>query len=228
MPIDEARERGSVGIEYNIGRRRFVARYSWNMFVRFRKAALVTGGLTLLQYIILRYVDSLALKGDTIHSGSDFTVLLGMSLLILYALRNGASSRKIEFWWLLFAVLLLAGGGSWIFVQSIFRIMHPVPFFGLAVLLTAALGMLGNYWAHRELSQIKGRERDAKAKNAHDHVRMDFAISGAAFISGAGVFLFSLPAIDAYISLFLGPVMVYLAWKRWHERDHVECGHHHH
>jgi len=198
----------------------------------YRKAFYIGLLLTLTQLFILFFVVlSRTLGADTVHSAADLATLWGTMYLLGRTWVNEEMFLKRRRQWLCFGVWSLALGGLFVGGESLFHLLgdevssQPQSWL---LLLTALLGAIGNWRMHNILEAVTHADRDALDKNNLDHVFWDMILSLGVFVSGCSMWILGTSAIDHFIAVLVGFIILpYLAWKRWKE-DKDEHGHHHH
>ena len=198
----------------------------------YRKALLIGLSTSALQLIVLSFfVLSRTLVAYTLHSLLDFATLAGTTLLLSRNWTSEAAFDRSKHRWLQFGVWTLGLGGFAIGFEALFHIVFGAPVEtppAWPLLAIALFGAAANWTMHSILEGAESHGHEALHKNNLDHIFWDMILSLLVFVSGMFMWLLETAAVDHWFALGVGfLVLPYLAWKRWHERDHAECHHHH-
>lgn len=157
--------------------------------------------------------NSMALISDAGHMFThSFALLISLGAL-LFANKPSCHHRtfgfyRIEILAALFNSLFLFGVTAWILIESVKRIIHPVPIMGLQMFIVAVVGLLANF-ASAWLLHGTSKD-DLNVKSAFLHMLAD-TVSSVVIIIGAVVIYFTgWNIIDSILSI--GMALVILSW----------------
>lgn len=194
---------------------------------RYRLALTINSSVWVLQLLtVLVVADSLTLFGDMTHGLADIFILFATYRVFMNELNKPDEDHFANKKALVkTAVYLLWGSACYVLYEGIGRIMHPVGFPGWPVVYIALFAIAGNFLAHRIISKIDPSEHDHAHEANVAHLLTDLLLSVIVLISAIGNILFKLPAIDAWLSLFVALWMLRWGWKIFIGK--VETHHHH-
>jgi len=179
--------------------------------------ALAANGVLLVGEVVAGVVvHSLALIADAVHLLTDVSGL-AIALLALRLMERPATPRRtfgLERAEVLAAqanaVILLAASG-WVFYAAAKRLAHPVEVRGGGLLVVATVGLVVNVGSAWMLSGAKGRSLNMRG--AFVHLASDALGSVAAMTAGVLVLGWGLNRADPAMSIVIGVLVVWAAWR---------------
>ncbi|PZS27504.1 MAG: cation transporter [Pseudonocardiales bacterium] len=159
---------------------------------------------------------SLALLADAGHLATD-AAGIGLSLLAInYAARPPTVQRtfgyqRAEVLAALGNALLLSGVAAVVLVEAVRRLIDPPPVAGPAVLVFAAIAVLGNLVAMLLLA--RGRTASITLKAVFLELLGDALGSGAVLLAGALIAITGQPRIDAVAAIAVAGLIVPRVWR---------------
>jgi len=170
------------------------------------------------------WTNSLALLSDAAHVFLDlFALLLSLGAIRLAALpasetRTFGFHRAEVFASLIngTSIFLIAGG---IFYEASGRLVHPEKVNSLPMLVIATLGLIMNLLSASALHEHS--HDDLNVRSAFLHVIGDAAASLGVIIGGVIMYYSDWYILDAIISIGIGCVVFYGAWRVLRESTHI-------
>ena len=167
---------------------------------------------------------SLALLTDAVH------LLTDVSGLAIALLAIGLQARPIterHTFGLQRAEVLAAQANAfiliavtiWIAVEAVQRLITPVDVRGAGLAIVAGGGLVVNLACARLLHEVAGRSLNMRG--AFLHVALDAAGSLAALVAGLAIVLWDVPRVDPVVSLLIGSLVLWAAWRLLVDTTHV-------
>lgn len=169
-----------------------------------------------VEVVAARAYGSLALLADAAHMGSDVAAL-GIALVAQRLIERPATARHS--YGLQRADVLAAqlnGLGlvaltGWIFYEAWGRLRDPVDVVGGGLLVVALAGLAVNVASACVLGRARGRSLNMQG--AFTHMVADAASSVGAVLAGVAVVLWSATWADAAVSVMIGVLVLWSAWR---------------
>ncbi len=187
--------------------------------------ALVANGIFMVAEILGGVAfNSLALLADAAHMASD-VVALGIALLAQHLLERPASARhsfglqRAEVLGALGNGVLLLATAVFILIEAIQRLGQPQDVVGGGLLLVATLGLAVNLGSAALLARAGGRSLNLRG--ATMHMLADAAGSVGAITAGVAVVAFGADWVDPAVSIAIGLLIVWSAWRLLRDTVHV-------
>jgi cobalt-zinc-cadmium efflux system protein len=168
--------------------------------------------------------NSLALLADAAHMASD-VVALAIALIAQHLLERPASARhsfglqRAEVLGALGNGVLLLATAGFILVEAFRRLGQPLEVAGGGLLVVAALGLAINLGSAVLLARTGGR--NLNIRGASMHMLADAAGSVGAITAGVAVVLFGADWVDPAVSILIGLLVVWSAWRLLRDTVHV-------
>ncbi len=172
-------------------------------------------GTTILQFAVVLISGSVALLADTIHNFSD--AMTAVPLWVAFVLGRRAATRRYTFGYGraedlagLFIVVVVLASAVVAGVQSIGRIIHPLPLHNIGwVIAAGVIGFLGNEAV--AIFRIRIGRRIGSAALVADgvHARTDGFTSLAVVVGGVGVLL-GFPLADPIVGILISVAILVL------------------
>jgi cobalt-zinc-cadmium efflux system protein len=185
----------------------------------FANAALMIGeGLAGLAF------RSLALLADAVHLLTDVSGL-AIAVLALRLIERPATPRHsfgLERAEVLAAQangVILLGASAWVFYEAARRLAHPVHVAGGGVLAVAAAGLVVNVGSAWLLGRVRGRSLNMRG--AWLHLGADALGSLGAMVAGVIILGWDIHRADPAISLLIGALVLWAAWRLLRDTTHV-------
>jgi cobalt-zinc-cadmium efflux system protein len=167
---------------------------------------------------------SLALLAEAAHQFSDVAGI-GFAVLALRLVDRPASGRhsygfqRAEVLAALANGLLLLGASVWVFVEAARRLARPEPVDGLGLLVVASASLMVNLGSAWLLTLAE--RRSLGMRSVFVHLASDAAGSLGAVGAGVAVLVWGTPRADPAISIGIGFMVVWAAWRLLRETAHV-------
>lgn len=195
------------------------------------KVALITGIVFFSQsFIIWQWIDSITLKGDTIHTASDLLVNIGAFVVTLIAANTSTKkAEKIHRWFGYLGITTLALGALWVVREAVGRFASPIEIMNGWLIVTGIVGGLGNFLAHLLLIKVPHGEQNHTHKILSAHVLSDLALSAVVVLSAIISLVFNWHYADPLFSLVAAMWMLTLSFtlfRGMHKKKHHHCDHH--
>lgn len=186
-------------------------------------ALLLTLGYAAVEAVVGLWSGSLALLGDAGHMLTDATALGIAALAARLALhppspRHSYGLSRIEVVAALLNALFMLGVIALIAWEALARLQHPAPVQGVAVMLTAAIGLLINGAVAWVL--LRG-DNSLNVRAALLHVMGDLLGSVAALAAGAVIWLTGWTPIDPLLALLICGLILYSTLNILREALHI-------
>ena len=181
----------------------------------FLLAVLLNAGFVIVEAAAGIIYGSLALLADAAHNMTDvFALLLAWSASYLVTLRP---TRTRTYGWrsstilasLFNAILLMVvlGGIIW---ESLRRLQDPTPVPGMAVIITALVGLFIN--TGTALLFISGRRHDLNIRAAFLHMTADAGVSAGVLVAGFVILFTGILWVDPVMSLLIAGIILIGTW----------------
>ncbi len=196
------------------------------------KVALITSLVFFAQsFIIWKWIDSITLKGDTIHTASDLLVNIGAFIVTLIAIKISTSAgEKIHRWFAHIGIIILALGAVWVIQEALDRFQSPIEIMNGWLIVTGLVGGAGNLGAHILLTKVPHGEQNHTHRVLSAHVLSDLALSAIVVMSAIVSMMFNWHYADPVFSLVAATWMLALSFtlfRGMHHRKHHHCDHRH-
>lgn len=196
------------------------------------KVALITGAVFLAQsFIIWQWIDSITLKGDTIHTASDLLVNIGAFLVTLIAVNTTTKKGElIHRWFAYVGIITLALGALWVVHEALERLASPIEIMNGWLIVTGIMGGFGNFVAHLLLIKVPQGEQSHTHRVLSAHVLSDLALSAVVVLSAIISIVFDWHYADPLFSLVAAVWMLTLSFtlfRGMYHKEHEHCTHHH-
>ena len=168
--------------------------------------------------------NSLALLADAGHMFSD-VVALGLSLFAVWVAERPPTPQRTYGYYRTEILAALVNGAAliavsiYIFIEAYHRLQQPPEVMGAVMMWVAVGGLIVNLlglWILRA-----GRDENLNVRGAWLHVLTDALGSVGAIVAGALIWAFAWNWADPVISVLIGLLVVYSAWRLVMESVHV-------
>jgi cobalt-zinc-cadmium efflux system protein len=191
---------------------------------RFKYAIALTFITLLAEVVGGIWTNSLALLSDAAHVFLDLFALV-LSLAAIKLASFPASDTRTFGWHRMEVFASLINGVSifliavGIFYEAWGRMMHPEPVKSLPMFVIAAGGLIMNLVAASALHHHS--HDDLNVRSAFLHVVGDAASSVGVIAGGIAIYLTGWYVLDAFISMGIGLVIIWGAWRVMRESTHI-------
>ena len=181
-------------------------------------ALLALGATTVLQIVIYVASGSVALLADTVHNLGD--ALNSIPLLIAFYFARRAANKRFTYGYGrlediagVFIVISIGFSAAFILVESVQRLLNPLPLENLEwIALASLVGFVGNELV-AEMQIRVGRRIGSDAMIADgQHARIDGLTSLAVLIAVLGT-LIGLPILDPVVGVVIALAIVGITWN---------------
>ena len=181
-------------------------------------ALLALGATTALQIVIYVASGSVALLADTVHNLGD--ALNSIPLLIAFYFARRAANKRFTYGYGrlediagVFIVISIGFSAAFILVESVQRLLNPLPLENLEwIALASLVGFVGNELV-AEMQIRVGRRIGSDAMIADgQHARVDGLTSLAVLIAVLGT-LMGLPILDPIVGVIIAIAIVGITWN---------------
>lgn len=189
-----------------------------------RWALVANGGFMFAEFAGGLAFGSLALLADATHMLSDVGGLV-IALVAQRLLNRPATARhtyglqRAEVLGALANALTLIAAAVFIFMEAADRLRAPTEVAGGGLLVIATLGLAVNVGSAIMLARVRGE--NLNMQGAYVHMIVDAAGSVGAIFAGAAVLLWGAQWADPLISVAIGLLVVWSAWRLLKETVHV-------
>ncbi|MDT8272132.1 MAG: cation diffusion facilitator family transporter [Desulfomonilia bacterium] len=181
----------------------------------FLLAVLLNAGFVIVEAAAGIIYGSLALVADAAHNVSDvFALLLAWTASYMGKLRptrtrtyGWRSSTILASLFNAILLMLVLGGIIW---ESFRRLQDPAPVPGMAVIITALIGLLIN--TGTALLFLSGRKRDLNIRAAFIHMAADAGVSAGVLLAGFVILFTGAFWVDPVISLAIAGIILIGTW----------------
>ncbi len=171
---------------------------------------------TIIEFVVGYFTNSLALMADASHNLSDvislIISLIGMRLaqktatyLYTYGYKKASILASLINSVLLIVIVLK------IFIEAIERLSNPQEVVGIAIIITAIIGVFINTISAYLF--YKGQKQDINIKGAFLHLIIDAVVSLGVVISGVVIYYTGWNIIDPIISVIIVLVILFSTWS---------------
>ena len=181
-------------------------------------ALLALGATTALQIVIYVASGSVALLADTVHNLGD--ALNSIPLLIAFYFARRAANKRFTYGYGrlediagVFIVISIGFSAAFILVESVQRLLNPLPLENLEwIALASLVGFVGNELV-AEMQIRVGRRIGSDAMIADgQHARVDGLTSLAVLVAVLGT-LIGLPILDPIVGVIIAIAIVGITWN---------------
>lgn len=187
-------------------------------------ALLANGAFMLVEIAGGVAFNSLALLADAAHMASDVAGL-AIALLAQRLAQRPASARhsfglqRAEVLGALANGVLLLATAGYILVEAVRRLNDPPDIAGGGLLVVAVLGLLVNLASAALIARTAGHSLNMRA--AYTHMLADAGGSAGAVVAGLAVVIAGADRVDPLISILIGLLVVWSAWRLLRDTVHV-------
>ncbi|MDR1197440.1 MAG: cation diffusion facilitator family transporter [Prevotellaceae bacterium] len=182
----------------------------------FRFGIIINLTFVAVEFIMGFLYDSVGLLSDAGHNMSDVVSLV--LAMLAFRLSKVHASKKYTYGYkkatvlvsLINAIILIVAV-IFIVVESIEKIITPQPVNGVAVVWTAAIGVIIN--AATAWFFVRDKNKDLNIKGAYLHMVADALVSVGVVVSGIIIMATGWSLIDPVIGLVIAAVIVFSTWN---------------
>lgn len=181
----------------------------------FALAVVLNGGFVLAEFAAGFFYGSMGLLADAGHNLGDVGGLLISATAFMLARKRRAAHYTYGFRKatvlasLLNAVILFLAVGM-IVLECVRKFWEPTPLGGIAVMITAGVGILVN--GATVLLFARERNRDLNLKSAYLHMLADTLVSVGVVLSGAVIYATGWSLVDPLVGLAIAGAILGSAW----------------
>ena len=187
------------------------SQYSGNMGLAFTVGIILNILFVAVEFIVGKWYNSMGLLADAGHNLSDVgNLAISMAAFLLAKKRYSATFtygfRKSTILASLLNALILFAAVVFIIVECIEKFRHPQTVGGMAIMLTAGIGILIN--GGTVLFFQRDKEHDVNVKGAYLHMLADTLISAGVVISGVIIYFTNWTIIDPIVGMVIAGVII--------------------
>lgn len=179
---------------------------------RYQKALLIQTAVVSLQALVVFYVFSLSLFGDTVHGSADWFVIAGSLVVMMIVCASPQYEAAIRLSFAYIGIMLLVVGAFYILYEAYERLHNAVVFIpNISVLVVALLGGCGNFWVYLLVHCVPKEEHTHTHSVFSAHVFSDLLISVVVIISWFATFAFGWTNADSIFSVGVAGYMLFIS-----------------
>lgn len=194
---------------------------------RYGKAFAITLMVLVGQIAVVLYSKSLTLLADSVHVGSDLTVILGSLLVVLFVQKLSLSSEeRVRRWFGYIGITLLVFGAFYVLTEAYERLSNPTFDPNIWVVIIAIIGGLGNLWVHMMLHKVPKEEHNHTHNVLSAHVLSDLMLSIVVVIAWTLTLVFDWVMADPILSVAVAGYMFFLSgrlFEKIQSGQTIEC-----
>lgn len=181
---------------------------------RYAKGSLITLGVLVGQIGVILYSPMLTLKADSVHVGSDLTVMVGSLVVTLLILSNfKINNDKLRKRFAYVGITLLIVGAFYVLTEAHDKMINPEYNPSIWIPVVAALGGLGNLWVHKILGGAPEQEHNHTHNVLSAHVLSDIFLSAVVVVAWGLMFAFGWVKADPLLSAAVACYMLFLSGR---------------
>ncbi len=189
--------------------------YSSNIGKAFTIGIILNVAFVAAEFIAGEYYNSMGLVADAGHNLSDVGGLaISMAAFYLAKKRQSATFtygfRKATILASLLNAVILFGAVGFIVFECIEKFRNPAPVGGVAVMITAGIGILINGLTAALF--LRDKERDVNIKGAYLHMFADTLVSVGVVVAGAVIYFTGWSILDPIVGLAIALIIVLSSW----------------
>ncbi len=172
-----------------------------------RTCFFATALIIAVQLLVLWFDNSIALGADTVHVGSDLTVIGGYWFASIAGLYYRFSTRTERRKWAAYgAIAILLGAAMTLPFEVYDRFVDPRDMGTASILVAAIFGGAGNLYVHQKLHQIPREHHDHLHSSAEWHVVIDIAASVVVGVSALARMAANATGAGLTLALYVDPM----------------------